>query len=218
MRLTGLSHLNKPASRLCIDASAIINLNASACAPDILRALPERLVVVDVVVSELEEGRRTGRQDAQMLAALLQAKLIDTDGLNEPDDKLFEALVSGSAAMTLDDGEAATIAYAVGRSLPIVLDDQKARRICQERFARLSVRDSVDFFRHADVQRALGQERLATAVFNALKTARMRVLAEHTSWVTTLIGEANARVCRSLPQRHRAPELAPTSTGIGEAT
>jgi hypothetical protein len=51
------------------------------------------------------------------------------------------------------------------------------------------------------VQRALGQERLAGAVFNALQTARMRVLVEHTRWVTALIGDANARVCRSLSQR-----------------
>ena len=128
--------MSKFDGRLCVDASAIINLNASQCAPDILHALPERLLVVDIVVSELEEGRKTGREDAQMLAQLLQAQLIQTDSLGEPDESLFEALVSGTAATTLDDGEAATIAYAAGRSLPIVLDDQKARRIWQERFSK----------------------------------------------------------------------------------
>jgi predicted nucleic acid-binding protein len=193
--------LSNSAGHLCVDASAIINLNASRCAPDILRALPERLLVIDVVVSELEEGRKTGREDAQMLAGLLQAQLIKKESLGEPESTLFEALVSGSAAATLDDGEAATIAYASGHSLPIVLDDQKARRIWQERFSHLSLRSSVDLFRHAAVQRALGQERLAGAVFNALQTARMRVLVEHTRWVTALIGDANARVCRSLSQR-----------------
>jgi predicted nucleic acid-binding protein len=210
--------LSKSDGRLCVDASAIINLNASQCAPDILGALPEGLLVVDIVVSELEGGRKAGREDAQMLAQLLQAQLIETDSLSEPDESLFEALVSGTAATTLDDGEAATIAYAAGRSLPIVLDDQKARRIWQERFSHLAIRSSVDLFRHPDLQRVLGQERLAAGVFHALKTARMRVLAEHTSWVTSLIGEANARVCRSLPRRHRNPEGTVTPTGAGEAT
>jgi predicted nucleic acid-binding protein len=210
--------LSKSDGRLCVDASAIINLNASQCAPDILHALPERLLVVDIVVSELEEGRKTGREDAQMLAQLLQAQLIQMDSLSELDESLFEALVSGTAATTLDDGEGATIAYAAGRSLPIVLDDQKARGIWQERFSHLSIRSSVDLFRHPDVQRVLGQERLAAGVFQALKSARMRVLAEHTSWVTGLIGEANARVCHSLPQRHRTPEGSLAPTGSGEAT
>jgi predicted nucleic acid-binding protein len=208
MRPRGSPRLSNPVGRLCVDASAIINLNASEAAPDILRALPERLLVVDVVVNELEEGRKTGRQDAQLLAQWLQAQLIERDQLSEPDELLFESLVWGPAAATLDDGEAATMAYAVGRSLPIVLDDQKARRIWQERFAHLSILSSVDLFRHTEVQRALGQDRLAASVFNALKSARMRVLAEHTRWVTGLIGEANARECKSLPQRHRTPESA----------
>jgi predicted nucleic acid-binding protein len=218
MRLTRLHRLSNSIGWLCVDASAIINLNASQCAPDILRALPERLLVIDIVVRELEEGRKNGREDAQMLEQLLQAQLIETNSLNEPDELMFEALVSGPAATTLDDGEAATIAYAAGRSLPIVLDDQKARRVWQKGFSHLSLRSSVDLFRHPDVQHALGQERLAAGVFHALKTARMRVLAEHTSWVTTLIGEANAQVCRSLPRRHRMPEAAQTSTRVGEPT
>jgi predicted nucleic acid-binding protein len=210
--------LSNTFGRLCVDASAIINLNASECAPDILRALPDRLLVVDIVVSELEEGRKTGRQDAQLLAQWLQAQLLETDRLAEPDEALFESLVLGAAATTLDDGEAATMAYAVGRSLPIVLDDQKARRIWQERFAHLSIRSSVDLFRNADVQRALGPERLAASVFNALKNARMRVLTEHTNWVTDLIGEANARECRSLPQRYRKPEPVPMPINAEGAT
>jgi predicted nucleic acid-binding protein len=187
--------------------------------PNLRVDVHEPLLVVDIVVSEIEEGRKTGPADAQMLAQLLQAQLIETDSLNEPDNLLFEALVSGLAATTLDDGETATIAAcAAGRSLPIVLDDQKARRIWRERFSDLSIRSSIDLFRHPDVHHALGQKRLAAGVFHALDTARMRVLAEHTSWVTTLIGEANAAVCRSLPQRHRTPEAAQTSTGVGVPT
>jgi len=197
-----LSRLSSPSGRIVADTSAIINLNGTRCAEDILRALPERLIVVDIAASELEDGRRKGRQDADLLGELSRAGLLQIESLSDVGEALFEQLVVGRADATLDDGEAATIAYAVEHSIGLVVDDRKARRLCRERHGGIPMYSSVEIFRHPLIHKALGQDRLSVAVLNALKNARMRVLPEHLEWVVSLIGEANADSCRSLP-RHQ---------------
>lgn len=49
----------RPAS-VVVDTSVVINLNATGCADAILRALPNRCVVVEQVSLELQAGRDTG--------------------------------------------------------------------------------------------------------------------------------------------------------------
>jgi predicted nucleic acid-binding protein len=185
------------------DASAIINLNATGCAADILFVLPEKLVVVDIVVGELEEGRVKGRRDADMLSALEASGHIKIVTLGDPGEAIFERLVAGPANSTLDDGEAATIAYAVEHSLAVVTEDGKARRICKDLFPDIQRRCSCEILRTPSVVQKLGRTRLADAVLNSLKDARMRVLPEHIEWVVGLIGEDKARGCKSLPGARR---------------
>jgi predicted nucleic acid-binding protein len=199
----GLLLLSNSSLTIVADASAIINLNATQCAADILRSLPERVAVVDIVAGELEEGRAKGRPDAEMLADLAASGLVEIVRLGDTGEALFERLVIGPASSTLDDGEAATIAYAVERTLAVVVDDNKARRICQEQFPAVGRRCSCDIFRHPAICKSLGKERLALAVLNALQLARMRVLTEHLEWVVDLIGPEKARTCHSLPQALR---------------
>lgn len=195
--------LSSSCRRVVADTSTVINLNATQCAAEILAALPERVVIVDIAAGELEYGRRNGRTDADMLAELRTAGLIEVGILGDTGAVLFEQLVAGAANETLDDGEAATIAYAVEHRLGIVVDDGKARRICRERFAALQMRSSIEMFQQASLHKALGRERLAEAVTNALQIGRMRVLKEHIHWVVDLIGDQRACKCQSLPQRSR---------------
>jgi predicted nucleic acid-binding protein len=182
------------------DASVIINLNATQCAAEILRSLPQRLAVVEVVCSELEEGRGRGRQDADRLQELVAANLIDVVRLGDIGDALFERLVVGPAISTVDDGEAATIAYAVENTLRVAIDDAKALRICREHFATVPRQCSVEIFQDAAVAERLGHDKLSHAVRNAMQVARMRVPPEHIAWVVELIGEEATRSCSSLPR------------------
>lgn len=193
--------MSNPSGRFVADTSTVINLNATQCAAEILAALPERVVVVDIAAGELEYGRRKGRADADMLTELRKAGLVEVDSLGDAGEVVFEQLVAGAANETLDDGEAATIAYAVEHSLSIVVDDGKARRICRERHGGVRMRSSIEIFQHASLHKALGRERLAAAITNALQIGRMRVLPEHIPWVMELIGDQNASACRSLPRR-----------------
>jgi predicted nucleic acid-binding protein len=197
------SLLSDPVVPVIADTSAIINLNSTGHAPEIVRALPNKLVVVDAVPTELDEGRERGRQDADLLNSLVAAGLIEIVKLNDTCAIHFERLVVGPASMTLDDGEAATIAYAFVHEGIAIIDERKATRICREMFPELRISSTVDILAHPDVWRGLGKQLLAEAVLNALRNGRMRVLPHHIEWVVDLIGPEQAAACVSLPSSAR---------------
>jgi len=98
-------------------------------------------------------------------------------------------LVAGSAADTLDDGEAATLACALERGGIAVIDERKALRLCGARFPGLATASSLDLLSHGAVVGALGTKALAEAVFRALRDARMQVFDRHLDWAVELIGK-----------------------------
>ena len=184
------------------DTSVVINLNATNRAETILDALPNPFLVVSEVVLELETGLQTGRNDAAALKAWHTSGRVQIVRLGDTGIGHFSNLVSGPAAQTLDDGEAATIALALEMEPPAIplIDERKANRICADRFAHLVTGSTVDLLAQDDIQATLGSARLADAVFNALLAGRMRVLPHHLDWVVNLIGLERARQCDSLPR------------------
>ena len=115
----------------------------------------------------------------------------------------FDGLVSGPAADTLDDGEAATIAYALEHCATAIIDERKANKICAERFGTLSTGCTIDLLAHSEIETALGRKGLADGVFNALYYGRMRVPAGHVDWVVNLVGQDRIKKCCSLPRSIR---------------
>ena len=202
-RMVCRSCLDEGPAHVVLDTSVVINLNATGCADAILRALPNRCVVVEQVSLELQVGRRMGRGDADAPAMLIDQKLVEHAQLRDTGMRHFANLVSGSAAETLDDGEAGTIACALEQGAVALVDERKAIRICAERFPRLGIGCTVDVLAQGHVQAALGSS-LADAVFNALDRGRMRVPDRYGQWVVDLIGNERAAGCRSLPKRFRA--------------
>ena len=190
------------------DTRVVINLNATKCkcAETILDALPNPFLVVSEVVLELESGRQTGRDDAAALKEWRTSGRVQIVPLGDAGMGHFFNLVSGPAAQTLDDGEAATIAHALETKPPAIplIDERKANRICAHRFADLVTGSTVDLLAQNDVQAALGRARLADAVFDALLGGRMRVLPHHVNWVVNLIGLGRAKQCESLPRSVRS--------------
>ena len=188
------------------DTRVVINLNATKCAETILDALPNPFLVVSEVVLELESGLQTGRNDAAALDAWHTSGRVQIVPLGDTGTRHFFNLVSGLAAQTLDDGEAATIAHALETEPPAIplIDERKANRICAHRFADLVTGSTVDLLAQDDVQAALGRDRLASAVFNALYYGRMRVLPHHLDWAVNLIGPERAKQCESLPRSVRS--------------
>jgi predicted nucleic acid-binding protein len=216
--------LTDPAALLVADASTVINLNASGCARRVIEALPNRVLVVDIVREELEGGRHRHRQDVDLLHDLAKNKIVEIVSLDATGEGYFEQLVIGDAKDTLDDGEAATIAHAASFNGIAVFDETKATRICAQGFPALRLGRTMDIFSHPAVRDALGGGGLADAVFNALYHGRMRVFPHYVDWVVALIGIDRAEQCTSLPRSVRVARSAAAtgarakSTGQGKKT
>jgi predicted nucleic acid-binding protein len=199
----GPSSLNKLLLPLVVDASVVINLNASGSAAEVLRAVPNPVLVVGVVIDELRAPTRSRRNDAALLARLVGEGLIAEVSIEDLKQDHFERLVLGDDVDTLDDGEAATIAYAVEKQGVAIIDERKAKRICRARFTQLHVASTIDLIGLDVVVSALGPRLHAESVFKALIDGRMRVLPEHLDWVVGLIGTERAAQCLSLPAHAR---------------
>lgn len=206
------SFLTDPQTTLVIDASVAINLNATNRAAEIISALPSMMVVTQNAIEELEGGTRKGHIDAQLLQDLVARNLISHVSMGENSLNVYEALIDGSASSTLDDGEAATIAYAIEVGGIAVIDEKKARRICGKNFPNLRLLSTVDLLLDSLISNALGRIGQADSIYNALASARMRVPEERLSLVTSVIGEERAARCASLPKAVRKATQVTSST------
>ena len=205
------SGLSDVAARLVADASTVINLIATGNVRAIVSALPHRILVVDVVRRELETGRARGREASDRLAELAVEGLLELVDLGDDAVPCFEDLVIGPAAETLDDGEAATIAYAVTHGETALIDERKANRICAARYPQLRIACTLDVLLHQGVQRQLGLDQVSDSVFKALRDGRMGVMPDQLDSVIGLIGEERAALCPSIPRRiRRSAQRRPT--------
>ena len=199
------SCLGDLATPIVADTSVVINLIASGFAATILGALERPLRVPSEVCSEIERGRRRGRDDADKLADLVDAGKLAIVDLDAVGLRCFSELVVGPTRDTLDDGEAATIAYAVEHDATALIDEKKATRFCIERFGHLTIGNTIDLVGHPTVQAKFGGD-LADAIFNMLTVGRMRVSLRHLDWVLEQIGPSRAAQCPSLPASYRNVE------------
>ena len=186
-----------------VDASVVINLNASGRAQEILRALPGTVVITNHAFEELSPGNHHGHDDEQEVTSLIATGDLRRVELGDSGNDVYASLVGGSALRTLDDGEAATIAYAQEFGGVAMIDERKARRICAEQFPELAVISTVDMLILETIKAALGEQRQIDAIIRALRDARMRVPPNQIEMVIGLIGRETAATCNSLPRAKR---------------
>src|SRR5690349_856533 len=67
-----------------------------------------------------------GRTTASEVHVLLRTGLVRKVSIDAADEELYLSLVSGEAAQTLDDGEAATLAWAASHGSVAIIDERKA--------------------------------------------------------------------------------------------
>ena len=201
--MSSLSFPANPAIPIVADASVIINLNATASAAAIIGAFPNPFLVTPNVVRELSMGEAHGHRCGERLEALISQGLFEVSELTPSDDVVYRSLVEGGFEGTLDDGEAATIAYTVGHDGIALIDENKARRICAARFPSLLLVSTVDMLLDPLVAERLGEPGQSEAIFLALRDARMQVARERLPEVIDRIGADRAVECPSLPQSFR---------------
>jgi predicted nucleic acid-binding protein len=203
MLMASPSFLIEASSAIVLDTSAAINIQATRRAPEIFEALPCPIAVTDILLRELDLGRQRGRREFEAIETLIRSGAIDVVGLEGEAEDYFEGLVVGSAANTLDDGEAATIAHALAARAIAVIDERKATTMCVRRFNELKIASTIDVLLQPSVRDVLGLDGLREAALAALETARMSVPPQFEEWIVDLIGVDAAARCISLPRRVR---------------
>jgi predicted nucleic acid-binding protein len=195
------------AASLVGDASVWINLVATGRAQEILRSSPVEFVVTTSALGELEQGRAKGRQTAAEMVRLIETGLVREVSLSSADETVFLGLVAGPTSLTLDDGEAATIAYALGSGTVALIDERKATDLCAERYPALVVMSTTDLLLADPIASSLQADGLSESLFLALTVARMRVPDRHLVRVCNLLGPDRCRECRSLPAAWRQSQV-----------
>jgi predicted nucleic acid-binding protein len=191
------------ATSLVADASVWINLVATGRAEEILRSSPGELVITKTALGELENGRAKGRQTAAEVARLIELGLVREVTLSSADEAVFLGLVAGPTSLTLDDGEAATIAYALGTGAVALIDERKATALCVKHYPTLIVMSTTDLLLADPIASSFQANGLGECLFLALTVARMRVPDRHLAGVCDLLGPGRCRECRSLPTAWR---------------
>jgi predicted nucleic acid-binding protein len=194
------------AESLVGDASVWINLVATARAEKILRSSPVELVITATALGELENGRAKGRQTATEVARLIEAGLVREVALSSADEAVFLDLVAGPTSLTLDDGEAATIAYALGSGTIALIDERNATDLCIDRYPALLVMSTTDLLLADPIASSFQGDGLSECLFLALTVARMRVPDRHLAGVCSILGPDRCRECQSLPAAWRQSE------------
>jgi predicted nucleic acid-binding protein len=188
------------------DAGVWINLAATGRVEQILRVSPAKLVVTTTTLGELGRGRAKDQQAANEVGRLIEEGLVQEVSLGSVEESVFLDLVVGPTGMTLDDGEAATIAYALGSGGVALMDEPKATSLCANRYPALPVMSTTDLLLADPVTSSFQVDELSQCLFLALKVAHMRVPDRHLPSVCDLLGPDRCRECRSLPSAWRQLE------------
>jgi predicted nucleic acid-binding protein len=182
---------------LVLDTSVLINLHACKHGERILAAIPNNIVITDVVAGELEQQTSGGNGECSFLKSLFADGFAALEKLTDTEYKLFQTLVSTSPS--LDDGEAATIAVAVTRNLLPIVDERKGRSRAEGLMRTGLPGWSLDLFCHPATFASLGNHAAVEALYFSLRDSRMRIPLESTDSVIELIGMERSRDCICLP-------------------
>ena len=195
--MTYSSPLTDDLRPLIFDTSVLINLYACSYGERILTAVPNGIIVPQVVAGELEHETSRKNGEHRFLRGLITGRKVTLGKMTDEEKVLFANLASGSPS--LGDGEAATIAIAAKRQLLPLIDDRKGRAQAIHVLRGQEPGWSLDLFRHASVTSALGETAAIEALYLALRDGRMRVPVESTGYIIDLLGSERARDCTCLP-------------------
>lgn len=192
-------------ARLVLDASCAINILGTGTAESVLGAVPSAVLIEKHPFREVRRHPIEGRDHTSELAALQRKGLLEVVSLSEAGNRIFRDSGEKSLDLELDDGEAATIAYAVteGECNVPVIDERRATRLFKERWPGWPIIDTVTLFHTLLRHRRLSERATRDAVYSALLHARMQVALGMRPWVVDLIGQQRASKCISLgPYRY----------------
>ena len=192
-----LSSLIDIVDPLVLDTSVLIDLRACKYGERILMAIPNDIIVPEIVAEELEHETNRRNGERGFLHRLVRGGIVTLANMTDAEFEIFHEITSTSPS--LDDGEAATIAVAAARYLLPVIDERKgAVRSGPLLEARVPAW-SLDLFLHPTAIADLGNQSSIEALYLALRDGCMRIPLERTESVIALIGTERSRNCTCLP-------------------
>lgn len=147
--MTCSSSLSDALAPLVPDTSVLINLHACSLGEQVLRSIPNEIIVPDIVVAELEHETSYAKGDNGFIRNLISQGIIKVAHLDDAAYRVFEMLISSPGS--LDDGEAATIAVAATQGLVAVIDERKGRARAEALMNGRSPAWSLDLLLHPAV-------------------------------------------------------------------
>jgi predicted nucleic acid-binding protein len=184
-----------------LDASVLINLLGSGAVERLLMALPGPVLIADRTFREVLRDPSGRIPPADIRQALAETGLVEVRSLDDTQALLYLELASAPDPDRLDDGEAATVALAVSCGAVPVLDETKACRVYRSCFPNHPLESTAGLFRRLNEGEQLPPDDLRSALYQALRQARMHVVPEETEWVVRTMGPELARQCPSLSWR-----------------
>ena len=201
------SALDLGTAHLVLDASCAINFLGTGVAELVIGALPSAVLIEKHAFMEVRRHPIEGRDHESELGSLQRKGLLKVVSLSEAGNRIMRDSGETSLDLELDDGEAATIAYAVSEGLSTVpvIDERKATRLFKKRWPDLPIIDTVTLFQMLVQHKWLSLSEVRNAIYSALLHARMQVAPSLRPWVVGMIGEQRAAECPSLgsKQDHR---------------
>lgn len=155
---------------LVLDASVAINLLATEQPWTILTALGYRALVAEQVLNEIVRCPVTKRRYDEVKHPFRISPNVEIVALNGAEIEDFVEI-----AQDVGDGEAASIALALARSLPLALDDRRARKIARARDPNARLLWTTELLRDNALSAAFSAEDIEALFQAALKHARMHV-------------------------------------------
>lgn len=195
--MTCSSFLADTTAAIVLDTSVIINLHACGRGESILASIPNRVVLPQAVIGELE--REAGRSAAELIFAkgLVEKQIAQLKWLDERAFGIFEKLITGSPS--LGDGEAATIALASTTGTIPVIDERKGRTRAATLLGKSALPWSLDLLLHPALEAVLTEAERLETIFRAFLAGRMRIDEERCDAIVSLMGIQRAMQCTSLP-------------------
>lgn len=195
--MTCSSSLTDNTGPLVLDTSVLINLHASTYGEQILTAIPNDILVPQIVAGELEHETSRRNGEHSFLHSLTVSGKVMLANMTDEEYELFHQLISGFSS--LDDGEAATIAIAAKRHLFPIIDERRGRARAAALMEMQEPGWSLDILRHPLVIADLGDQDAIEALYLALRNGRMRIPPDSVDHVIALIGMERSINCTCLP-------------------
>ena len=164
-----------PEGQLVLDASVLINLLGCGAATEVFGTLKLPCLVEEKVFGEILRHPIHGLCHVKELQALQDSGFIVRARMERQEYARFLSLIQAPLGQRLDAGESATLVVAQQRSLPAVIDENKARSYVRSQMPQVAIVSTLRLLISATVRLGRDVSYLQGLVNTARQNAKMGI-------------------------------------------